>query len=155
MQITDSVVRGVLATASHLLPAGDQPVSAREMDEARMAAARRLHPYEHDTWGRLSREALRMMPPRPDRATRADLVRQMRETARLGLDLARLPGLTRRQAGALVWDHGAYTVIRVTKELRPPRGLSYSGRPWVLLWTDDPTRYDSIVLHAEFAEDGA
>ncbi|KQW13551.1 hypothetical protein [Streptomyces sp. Root369] len=152
MRLTQAHVRGICATALKYLDDDQAPAAARHLHRAVDTAINRRHPDAD----RRARRALRHMtldslPDWTDAATRADLVSQLREVARCGLDLTEMVGQPHANVAGRIWFHGAYSSRRVIADRPRPAGLSYEGRPWLYLLTDDEQARNPVVLAAEFA----
>ncbi|MFF5968215.1 hypothetical protein ACFY64_31730 [Streptomyces collinus] len=152
MRITQALVRGVYATALQYLDDDHAPAEARHLHRALDSAIHRRHPDADRRDKRaLRHKALDGLPDWHSAATRADLVTQLRESARLGLDLTGMVGRKYAPVAAGIWFHGAYSARRVRTDQPKPAGVSYEGRPWLRLWTDDYEARNPVVLAAEFA----
>ncbi|CAL9535832.1 hypothetical protein [Streptomyces sp. enrichment culture] len=151
MRVTQAAVRGIYATALQYLDDDQAPAEPRHLMRALDTAIHRRHPEaDARTKRQLRHRALEGLPGWQRAGTRADLARQLRQAARRGLDLTELVGEPYARAAGRIWSHGAYSSRRVRRDRPVPRGLSYSGRPWVRVWTDDDEASNPAVLHAEF-----
>ncbi|MEU6595521.1 hypothetical protein ABZ923_41075 [Streptomyces sp. NPDC046881] len=152
MRITQARVRGVYATALQYLDGDQVPAEARQLHRALDTAIHRRHPEADRRDKRaLRHKALEGLPDWAEAATRADLVDQLRGAARFGLDLTEMVGRPYALTAAGIWFHGAYSARRVRTDQPFPTGVSYDGRPWLRLWTDDEEAVNPTIVAAEFA----
>lgn len=151
MRPTKAHVRGIYATALLYLDGDQAPAEPRHLHRAVDTAIHRRHPDADSREKRsLRHAALEGLPGWTGAATRADLATQLRQAARCGLDLGELVGQPYANAAGRIWCHGAYSSNRVHSAKPAPRGLSYGGRPWVRIWTDDEGARNPLVLRAEY-----
>lgn len=152
MRITQADVRGVYATALQYLDGDQAPVEARHLHRALDSAIHRRHPGADRRDRRaLRHKALDGLADWTSAATRADLAHQLREAARLGLNLDEMVGCSYAPVAAKIWFHGAYSARRARACEPWPSRPSYDGRPWLRLWTDNEEAPNPLVLAAEFA----
>ncbi|MFF0092730.1 hypothetical protein ACFYSF_22595 [Streptomyces canus] len=152
MRITQAHVRGVYATALQYLDDGQAPVEARHVHRALDSAIHRRHAGADRRDKRALRHmALDGLPDWTSAATGADFAAQLRQAARLGLDLDEMVGRPYAPVAAGIWFHGAYSARRVRACEAWPSRPSYDGRPWLRLWTDDEEAPNPVVLAAKFA----
>ncbi|MFJ1607000.1 hypothetical protein ACIOHS_27055 [Streptomyces sp. NPDC088253] len=152
MRLTQAHVRGICATALQYLDDDQAPAAPRHLHRALDSAISRRHPdVDRRTKRALRHMTLDSLPGWAEAATSADLTVQLRETARLGLDLASMVGRSYAPVAAGIWFHGAYSARRVRACEAWPTRPSYEGRPWLRLWTDDESAPNPLVVAAEFA----
>ncbi|MEU1853930.1 hypothetical protein ABZ499_32905 [Streptomyces sp. NPDC019990] len=159
MQVTETTIRGIYATAATYLPADDTPAAPRHLLLALDAAIHRRHeeeplsPLELRTLREASAERLDWS----SKWTLRTLADELRDLSLEELDLAELVGLRYANAAGRIYFHGAWSARRVIPGMPLPAadGRSYSGRPWVHLWVDCGWDRNPTVLHASIRPDVA
>ncbi|WP_328434549.1 hypothetical protein [Streptomyces sp. NBC_00425] len=152
MRTTKAHARGIYATALQYLADGQGPAEPRHLMRALDTAIHRRHAGADSRDRKALRHlALDGLGDWRSAETIDDLSARLREGAREGLDLADMPGKRHAAVAAGIWFHGAYSSRRTVADQPTPRGLSFDGRPWLYLWTDDPAARNPVVLRAAFA----
>ncbi|MFI2434688.1 hypothetical protein [Streptomyces sp. NPDC018693] len=158
MQVTETMVRGIYATAATYLPADDTQAAPRHLFRALDDAIHRrydeepLSPLELRTLREASAERIGWS----SKWTVRTLADELRDLSLEGLDLAELVGVRYTNAAGRIYFHGAWSPRRVIPGMPFPAadGRSFSGRPWVHLWTDRNTwQRNPVVVHASIRPD--
>ncbi|MFI9418042.1 hypothetical protein [Streptomyces werraensis] len=157
MQVTDTMIRAVFATAATYLPDADKPAAPGHLLVALNEAIHRrtedecLNPLEL----RQLRDACAERLGWSSAWTLRTLAEELRDLSLEGLDLTELVGLRYANAAGRIYFHGAWSARRVIPGMPLPsaNGRSFSGRPWVHLWVDRNWHRNPTVLHASIRPD--
>ncbi|MDQ1018859.1 hypothetical protein [Streptomyces afghaniensis] len=157
MQVTETMLRGIYATAATYLPATDTQAAPRHLFRALDDAIHRrydeepLSPLELRTLREASAEQLGWS----SKWTLRTLAEELRDLSLEGLDLTELVGLRYANAAGRIYFHGAWSARRVIPGMPLPAadGRSFSGRPWVHVWVDRNWHRNPTVLHASIRPD--